>query len=39
MLAWLIDRIDPEESRLADDVLRTIQSQDATAPALWFPKW
>jgi predicted nucleic acid-binding protein len=37
-LAWLIDRNDPQEARLADDVLRTIQSHDATVPALWFPE-
>jgi len=37
-LAWLIDRSDPGEARLADDVLRAIQRQDATVPALWFPE-
>ena len=35
-LAWLIDRVDPAEVRLADEVLRTIQSRDALVPALWF---
>jgi predicted nucleic acid-binding protein len=35
-LAWLVDRVDPAETRLADDVLRHIQSRDALVPALWF---
>jgi predicted nucleic acid-binding protein len=37
-LAWLADRVDPAEVRLADEVLRTIQSRDALVPALWFPE-
>lgn len=37
-LAWLIDRTDPEEARLADEFLRTIQGRDAVVPALWFPE-
>jgi len=37
-LAWLADRVDPAEARLADEVLRTIQSRDALVPALWFPE-
>lgn len=37
-LAWLVDRVDPAEGRLADEVLRTIQSRDAQVPALWFPE-
>ena len=37
-LAWLIDRDDPAEGRLADDVLRAIQSREAVVPALWFPE-
>jgi predicted nucleic acid-binding protein len=35
-LAWLVDRVDPAEARLADEVLRAIQSRDAVVPALWF---
>jgi predicted nucleic acid-binding protein len=37
-LAWLVDRVDPAEGRLADEVLRNIQSRDALVPALWFPE-
>lgn len=37
-LAWLADRVDPAEVRLADEVLRTIQTRDALVPALWFPE-
>jgi len=37
-LAWLVGRVDPAEARLADDVLRQIQSRDALVPALWFPE-
>jgi len=37
-LAWLVRRIDPREDRLADEVLRQIQSQGALVPALWFPE-
>jgi predicted nucleic acid-binding protein len=37
-LAWLVDRVDPAEARLADEVLRAIQSRDALVPALWFPE-
>jgi predicted nucleic acid-binding protein len=37
-LAWLIDRIDPAEAKLADEVLRSIQSRDALVPALWYPE-
>lgn len=37
-LAWLVDRIDPDEARLADAVLRTIQAGSALVPALWFPE-
>jgi len=33
-LAWLVDRVDLAEGRLADEVLRTIQSRDALVPAL-----
>jgi predicted nucleic acid-binding protein len=37
-LAWLVRRIDPAEDRLADEVLRQIQAQEAMVPALWFPE-
>jgi predicted nucleic acid-binding protein len=37
-LAWLVRRVDPAEDRLADDVLRLIQTHDAMVPALWFPE-
>lgn len=37
-LAWLVERVDPAEARLADDVLRHIQRRDAVVPALWFPE-
>jgi predicted nucleic acid-binding protein len=37
-LAWLVDRVDAAEARLADDVLRNIQTCDAAVPALWFPE-
>jgi predicted nucleic acid-binding protein len=37
-LGWLGERVDPAEARLADEVLRTIQSRDALVPALWFPE-
>jgi predicted nucleic acid-binding protein len=37
-LAWLIERVDSVEARLADDVLRHIQSRNAVVPALWFPE-
>lgn len=34
-LAWLIDRADAAEARLADEVLRAILSGGAQVPALW----
>jgi predicted nucleic acid-binding protein len=37
-LAWLVRRADPPEDRLADEVLRYLQTQDAVVPALWFPE-
>lgn len=37
-LAWLVDRIDPDEARLANAALRTIQAGSAVVPALWFPE-
>lgn len=37
-LAWLIERNDPNESELANAVLRTIQASEAIVPALWFPE-
>ncbi|MGH9607607.1 MAG: type II toxin-antitoxin system VapC family toxin [Terracidiphilus sp.] len=35
-LAWLIDRVDPTEARLASETLLTLRSEDAAVPALWF---
>jgi predicted nucleic acid-binding protein len=37
-LAWLIERVDASEVRLANEVLRQIQAQDAVVPSLWFPE-
>jgi predicted nucleic acid-binding protein len=37
-LAWLVRRIDPAEERLADELLRAIQTREAVVPALWFPE-
>src|SRR5580693_2373251 len=37
-LAWLVERIDAIEVRLANDVLRLIQAEDAIVPSLWFPE-
>jgi predicted nucleic acid-binding protein len=37
-LGWLVDRVDAAEARLADNVLRNIQTSDAAVPALWFPE-
>jgi predicted nucleic acid-binding protein len=37
-LAWLVERIDAIEVRLANEVLRRIQAEDAIVPSLWFPE-
>ena len=37
-LAWLVERIDAIEIRLANDVLHRIQAADAVVPSLWFPE-
>jgi predicted nucleic acid-binding protein len=37
-LAWLVERVDAAEARLADEVLREIQAEGAVVPALWFPE-
>lgn len=36
-LAWLVNRVDATEARLADEILRSIQRAEAVVPALWFP--
>ncbi|MGC1462637.1 MAG: type II toxin-antitoxin system VapC family toxin [Terracidiphilus sp.] len=35
-LAWMIERVDAEEARSADEVLHTILAGGAQVPALWF---
>jgi predicted nucleic acid-binding protein len=35
-LAWFINRVDKAEARLADEVLRSLQTQEAVVPALWY---
>jgi predicted nucleic acid-binding protein len=35
-LAWLIERINPVEARLADEVLVRLENDDAVVPALWY---
>jgi len=37
-LAWLVERVDAAEAQLADEVLRTIRTESAIVPALWFPE-
>ncbi len=37
-LAWLVERVDADEVRLANEVLRHIQAEDAIVPSLWFPE-
>ncbi len=37
-LAWLVERVDPVEVHLANEVLRQIQAEDALVPSLWFPE-
>lgn len=37
-LAWLVRRADQGEDRLADEVLRYLETQGAVVPALWFPE-
>ncbi len=35
-LAWLIERQDPDELRLAHEILVYLRTHDAVVPALWF---
>jgi predicted nucleic acid-binding protein len=35
-MAWLVNRMDAAEARLADAILRNIQASEAVVPALWF---
>jgi predicted nucleic acid-binding protein len=37
-LAWLVERVDAAEVRLANEILRRIQAEDAIVPSLWFPE-
>lgn len=37
-LAWLIERKDRVEARLAHEILIHLQTYDAVVPALWFPE-
>lgn len=35
-LAWLVQRVDPREAQLADEMLLMIQQEEALVPSLWF---
>lgn len=35
-MAWLVNRVDAAEARIADEILRSILVSDAIVPALWF---
>ena len=35
-LAWLLERVDPVEFQLADQILQSIQTSDGLVPPLWF---
>lgn len=35
-LAWFVQRSDPGEAALADEILSVVEQQEAVVPALWF---
>lgn len=35
-LAWFVQRSDPAEAALADQILSVVEHQEAVVPALWF---
>lgn len=36
VLAWLVERSDPDEARLADRLLHLVEAEEACVPALWY---
>jgi len=35
-MAWLVERVNAKEAKLADEVLYKVQGEEAVVPALWF---
>lgn len=38
VLAWLVERTDPNEAALANTIFSSVEQEEALVPSLWFPE-